>query len=237
MQTIKKRGSGVKKQQEQEIVTLAHKVSAFMARYRNQFMIAGVLIAVAIALFAGYSLVRSVQEQNAAPLVAAAYEYYSPSGTMTADYKKALELFRDIQKKYPGTTSGAIAQYYIGNCLANLGQTDEALKAYETFIKNYSGDKYLLGFVYQRMGYAYSSLGKKDDALKAFERSETLTGPGAATIELARLYESAGKIRESQDKYKVVLEKLGGTSWSMEAMGKVQSIRTTPQTGETKTTK
>jgi tetratricopeptide (TPR) repeat protein len=91
-------------------------------------------------------------------------------------------------------------------------------------VSNYSSNKFLLGLVYQRMGYAYNNLGKSADAIKAFEQSEAAAGPSVATVELARLYEASGNIPESQKKYKLVMDRLGGTSWAMEAMGKVQSL-------------
>jgi tetratricopeptide (TPR) repeat protein len=229
MVTIKKRGpAAVKQQPEQEIISLAHKASEFMAKYRKLFTIVVSACAAVIILGAGYFLLRAQQEQKAEPLVAAAYEYYSPANGSAADYGKALELFREIQKKYSGTRSAAIAQYYAGNCLSNLGQPEEALKAYGAFVQNYSGEKFLLGLVYQRMGYAYKASGRPEDARKSFEQADALLGPGAATMELARSYEAAGNKAEAEKKYKVVLDKLGGTSWGIEAMGKVQKTEPAP---------
>lgn len=223
MPTIKKRSSAPKIQSEQQITTIAHHVSAFLSMYKRQFTIAASVVAAVLVIVAGYALVRSQQEQKAAPLVASAYEFYNPSAG-AADYQKALAAFREVRQKYSSTMSGAIAQYYIGNCLMNLGQTDEALKEYQVFITKFSAEKLLRGLVYQRMGYLYSGLGKQADAIKAFEQSEMLLGPGVATVELAKAYEASGNSAESQKKYKTVMEKLGGTSWGMDAMGKVQKI-------------
>lgn len=224
MPTIKKRKGAAKNEQEQEILTLAHHVSSLYETYRKQILIAASVILAALVIVAGYFLMRSQQEKKAAPLVAVAYESYSPASGTGADYPKALGLFRDIQQKYPGTMSGAIAQYYIGNCLVNLGKFDDAIKEYGVFVNKYASDKLLLGLVYQRLGYVYRLLGKSADAIKAFEQSEAAAGPSVATVELARLYEASGNIPESQKKYKLVLDRLGGTSWAMEAMGKVQSL-------------
>ena len=224
MPTIKKRGSAAPSQPEQEIVTIAHIVSGFLAKYRKQFTIAVSVLAVIIVFWAGSAMMRSQQEQKAGPLVAAAYEVYSPANGTAGNYGKALELFRDIQKKHSATKSAAIAQYYAGNCLVNLGRPEEALKEYQTFVNKYAGEKFLLGLVYQRMAYASQGLGKQEDAKKAFEQAEALLGPGVSTIELARLYEAAGNKPEADKKYKVVADKLTGTSWGMEAMGKVQTI-------------
>ncbi len=228
MPTIKKRGRAEKQQTpEDEFRSIARQVADLAAANKQILTIVTAVVAVVVIVVAGYRFMRSQQEQKAAPLVANAYGYYSPLQGET-DYSRALDLFRKAQSEYPSTTSGAIAQYYIGNCLANLGRYDEALKEYQVFINKYSGDKFLLGLVYERIGYVDSALGKQADAVKAFEQSETLTGPGAATMELARLYEASGNAAEAQQKYKTIADKLAGTAWGMEALGKVQKIVPAP---------
>ncbi len=224
MLTIKKKGRATKPKQEQEIATIMHRATSVLSAYRQQVIIAVSILAALLVIIGGYSLMRSADERKAGLLLSAAYDSYSSSGDAPADYRKALELFRGVQKKYSGTMSAAIAQYYIGNCLENLGQTDEALKEYQNFVNTYSGRKFLLGLVYQRMGYAYVMLGKQAEAIKAFEQADALDAPGVATIELARLYEASGNIPESQKKYRIVQEKLGGSSWSVEAMGKARLV-------------
>ena len=228
MPTIKKRGRTVKQQTpEEEFRSIAHQVSDLAAAHKKNLIIAAAVVVVVLIAAAGYRLMRSQQEQKAAPLVAIAYSYYSEDAG-APNYAKALDLFLDVQKQYPSTMNGAIAQYYVGNCLANLGRYDEALKAYQTFLTKYSGDKFLLGLVYERIGYANSGLGKQADAVKAFEQSEKLMGPGVATMELAQLYEAAGNTAGAQQKYKVIADKLAGTAGAMDAMGKVQKIAPTP---------
>jgi tetratricopeptide (TPR) repeat protein len=224
MLTIKKKVRTAKQSQEQEFETILHTVTATLSAYKKQVLIAVSCIIALIVITGVYSLMRSADERKAGSLLAVAYESYNPSGVSPADYGKALELFRGIQKKYSGTMSAAISQYYIGNCLANLGRADEALKEYQVFVKSYPDRKFLLGLVYQRMGYAYGMLGKQAEAIKAFEQADAAGTPGVATIELARLYEASGNIPESQKKYKTVQEKLGGSTWGVEAMGKARLV-------------
>jgi tetratricopeptide (TPR) repeat protein len=235
MQTIKKKGLTAKKQQpEEEIRSLAHNASSFISTYKKQFTMLLFLIAAMVMFAVGYAIRHSQQEQKAAPLVVQAYEQYSPSNGAPADFRKALDLFQAIQKEFSSTMSGAIAQYYVGNCLANLGQAEEAIKEYQGFVKQYSGEKFILGLVYQRLGYTYLGLGRQAEAVKAFEQAEAATGPGIPTIELARLYEATGNLPESQKKYKLIVDKLSGTTWGMEAMGKVQKIAPTQPLGTEK---
>jgi tetratricopeptide (TPR) repeat protein len=237
MVKIKKRTKTSKKTQEQHIATITQKVTAVLSSYKQQATIAASVLLVILVIAGGYMIMRSSSERKASPLLEAAYEYYSPSGAVSPDYVKALDLYRGIRTKYPRTMSAAIAQYYIGNSLAALGKMDEALKAYQSFIDTYSGEKYLLRLVYQRMGYVYRELGKQADAIKAFEHADALGGPGVATIELARMYEAAGNKIESQKKYQKVEAKLAGMDWGIEAMGKVQAIKPTPQPAAEKTGK
>lgn len=237
MTTIKKRGYAAKRQSEQQIVTIGHTISDYTSAHRKNLTIIGAVLAAALLLVGGYSLMRSMQEQKAAPLVAAAYEKYSPSGGANVDYTKALDQFRNAQKQYSSTLSGAIAQYYAGNCLMNLGRYDEALKEYQAFTSKYGSEKFLLGLVSERLGYLYTELGRQADAAKAFEQSESLVGPGVATQELAKLYETSGNNAEALKKYKLISDKLGGTSWAMEATGKVQKIAPTPPTAPFKEAK
>ncbi|HUI45524.1 MAG TPA: tetratricopeptide repeat protein [Nitrospirota bacterium] len=228
MAKIKKRGDAASTQPEQEIMTFARMCSDFIAKYRLQFTVVAAIAATLLVLYAGFTLMKSYQEQQASPLADAAYSYYNPANGAIADYGRALELYRNIQKKYPNAVSGAIAQYYIGNCLVNLGRPEEALKEYDAFIKQYSGRTILAGIVYQRMGYVYEGMGKSDEARKSFEQAESLLGTGVATVELARLYELAGNQPEAEKKYKEVSDKLMGTTWAMEASSKVQKIAPMP---------
>lgn len=228
MPTIKKRNHSLKRQPEQEIRTIWHNVTEFIAVRRQYVTTITLVVAAAVILFAGYSLSRSLQEQKAAPLVASAYEFYGPTAGASPDFVKALELYREAQKKYPSTMSGAISQYYIGNCLMNLDRTEEALKEYDAFVRKYSSEKFLLGLVYERMGYLYRALDRQPEAIKSFAQSDALIGPGVSTVELARLYEASGNVVASQQKYKEISDKLAGTAWAMEATGKVQKIAPAP---------
>jgi tetratricopeptide (TPR) repeat protein len=216
MRTIKKKGSITSKHTEPQLMTLANKVLDLVSLHqKNLTMVAAVLAAV-LVIAAGYTLFQSSNDKKASALLATAQGYYQERSGAAPDYAKALELYRGVQKNYPRTTSGAIAQFYVGNCLVNLNQPNEALKEYETLAKKYSSEKDLVGLAYQRMAYVQSALGKQSDAIASFEKAEAVLGPGFATVELAKLYERAGNGAEAQKKYKVIAEKLGGSAFAPE---------------------
>jgi tetratricopeptide (TPR) repeat protein len=228
MQTIKKKAYAAKPHQEQEIVTMANKVSKIVGANRKVLSIVAAVLAGILLLVAVVSFKRSYGEQKAGPQFEAAYSRYSPRTGSNPDYAKALELFRDVHKQYPSSMSGRMAALYAANCLAGLGRGDEALKEYQSVIHEYGSDKLIAGLAYQRIGYISAAQGKQSDAIKAFEQSDSLLGPGIATVELARMYEAAGNRAEAQKKYKMIADNLPGSTWAMEAMGKVQKIQSVP---------
>jgi len=219
MHTIKKKGFATSNQTEPQLMTLANKARDLVSLHQKNLTIAAAVIAAVLVIAAGYTLFQSSNDKKASALLAAAKGFYQEQAGVAPDYTKALALYRDVQKNYPHTMSGAIAQFYIGNCLVNLNQPNEALKEYETLAKKYSGEKDLAGLAYQRMGYVYNALGKQSEAIASFEQAEAVLGPGLATVELARLYERAGNGAEAQKKYKVISEKLGGTTFAPEVKG------------------
>lgn len=220
MRAIKKKAYATKKHQESEIVNMANSVTAYISAKARVIYTTLAVLAALLILAGGYSLKRSLNEQKAAPLLAAAQEVYTPGGGPGADYAKALEMFRSVHEKYPSTRSGAIASYYAANTLMQLGRNEEALKAYQAFVSEYGDQEFLAGLVRQRMGYLYREMGNEGEAIRAFEQSEKRLGPGMATMELARLYDKAGKPDEARKKYQVIAKNLGGTSLAAEAAAK-----------------
>lgn len=224
---IRKKARNARKQPEQEIVTAAHNISGFLRKQQKAISIVLAAAGALLLIVAGYWFKKSMDERKAAPLFADAYEQYSPSAGGNTDYARALELFREVAGKYPSSQSGAMARLYAANSLMNLERTEEAIKEYNAFVEKYD-DKLLRGLAYQRLGYLHRALGNEAEAVKAFEYADSLIGPGVATVELARMYEAAGKTEESGKKYKTISEKLAGTTWGLEATGKVQKIEPAP---------
>jgi len=220
MPKIKKKAKALM-QPEDEIKSIVHHTSDFYQVYRKQFNLAMSVIVLVLAVALIYSFVRTANEKKASQMLSAAYDAYNPGGGAPANYPQALQRFQDIIKQYGGTVNGAIAQFYAGNAYVQMGQPEAALKEYEVFIHKYSREELLLGLVYQRMGYAYLAMGKQDEAVKAFGQAEAITGTGPATLELARLYDRAGKSQEAQKRYKDISNGLPSSSWAIEARQKL----------------
>jgi len=233
MPKIKKKSAKPLMQPDEEIRSMARSVTDYYHAYQKQANVVLTLLAVALIAVMAITMVRSGNERKAGLLFAAAYDAYNPGGGGTPNYPLSLQRFQDVTKQFGGTVNGAVAQYYLGNTLVQMNQYDAALKEYEAFTKKYAGETVLLGLVYQRMGYAYLALGRRDDALKAFGQAEAVAGTGAATLELARLYDRMGNSQEAQKKYKELSDKLPATTWALEARAKLPppDLGQTPKSG------
>jgi tetratricopeptide (TPR) repeat protein len=221
MAKIKKKTTKTMLSPQDEIKSITHTISDYYQAYRQQANIALTLVVLFMIVLTVYLLVQTGNEKKSGQLFAAAYDAYDPGGGAPPNYPLALQRFQDVVKQYGGTTSSAIAEFYIGNTYANMGQPDTALKEYEAFTKKHAGETFLLGTVYQRMGYAYLALGKGDEAIKAFGKAETLLGTSTATLELARVYDRSGNSQEAQKKYKAISDDLPSSAWASEARAKL----------------
>jgi len=221
MAKIKKKTQKTLMQPEEEIRSIAHSIADLYRSYQSQFNAALTVIAITAVVMIGYELISVNKEKQAGQLLETALQSAEPGGDAPVNYPLALQRLQDVVKQYGGTVSGAVAQYSIGNTYAQMGQNEQAVKEYEKFIQQFGKERFLLPFVYQRLGYAYLALGRQNDAVKAFSSAEAAGGPGPATVELARIYDREGKADEAQKKYKEVSEKLASTSWAVEARTKL----------------
>jgi tetratricopeptide (TPR) repeat protein len=136
--------------------------------------------------------------------VSSPYQQGSPTG-----YKNALEKFNDVIVEFPGTPSGRLSLLYKGNIHLKLGEFDEAIKAYETFLQKAGKEKLIRLFAMEGLGYAYE--GKKDyeKALHAYQKILELDSSSQlanAYLSIGRCYEKLGKNKEALENYKAFLK-------------------------------
>ena len=221
MAKIKKKAARTQMKTQEDIRSIAESVADVYRSRRNQFNAALTLIAIVILGAIAFSMLAENKEKKASEMLDGAYLAAGRGGAAPANYPLALQRFQDVAKQYGGTLSGAVARFEAGNTYAQMGQYEPALREYQKCVTERGKDRFLVPFVYQRMGYAYLALGKHDDAVSAFSKAESVGGAGPATVELARLYDQAGNMAEAIKKYKEVSEKLSSTSWAVEARVKL----------------
>jgi tetratricopeptide (TPR) repeat protein len=120
-----------------------------------------------------------------------------------------LEKFDDVIHLFPRTSSGKISFLYKGNIHLQLGEFEEAIKAYQTFLQKAGKEKLYRLFAMEGLGYAHE--GKKDyeKALSAYQKivkaGESFQLAGAY-FNMGRCYEKLGKNKEALENYKSFLK-------------------------------
>jgi tetratricopeptide (TPR) repeat protein len=193
-----------------EFITITEKTFLFIARHSKSIAAGGgILLILIVSIFFFQKWERGKEEKsyqmfNSAmetyQIVNASYREGSPQ-----EYKNVLEKFNEILTKFPRTPSGKIAILYKGNIDIRLGEFEEAMEAYESFLQKAGKEKLYRSFAMEGLGYAHE--GKKDyeKAINVYQKVVDLGErfqSANAYLGLGRCYEKLGKNREALEQYK-----------------------------------
>jgi tetratricopeptide (TPR) repeat protein len=133
-------------------------------------------------------------------MVSSPYREGSPQ-----EYKNVLEKFDEVITKFPRTSSGKLAILYKGNVHLRLGEFEEAIKAYESFLQKAGEEKLYRSFALEGLGYSYEGKKEYEKGLNAFRKvvdlGESFQVP-EAYLGLGRCCEKLGKTKEAVENYK-----------------------------------
>jgi len=211
---VKKKITKKKLKQPDEFLTLTEKSYLFIGQHLKKIGIGAMIVLVLVLSLFLYRMWDQGKEDEANQKFASALEGYlmvsSPYREATpAEYKKVLEGFEEVIKTYPRTSSGRFSLLHKGGIHLRLGELDEAIHAFDGFLKKAGKERLYQLFAYEGLGYAYE--GKKDyeKAVKAYQEI-IKWGTGydwAGThLSIGRCYEKMGKTNEALDNYKAFLK-------------------------------
>ncbi len=133
-------------------------------------------------------------------MVSSPYREGSPQ-----EYKNVLERFNEIITKFPRTSSGKLAVLYKGNIHLRLGEFDEAIKAYESYLEKAGKEKLYRAFAMEGLGYSYEGKRDYEKAIDAYQKVIDLGEAfqlADAHLGMGRCYEKVGKTREALEHYR-----------------------------------
>ncbi len=145
-----------------------------------------------------YQMLSSVLETY--QMVSSPYREGSPQ-----EYKIILERFNEVITKFPKTPGGKLAVLYKGNVHFRLGEFDEAIKAYESYLEKAGKEKLYRAFAMEGLGYSYEGKRDYEKAINAFQKVIDLGESfqsADAYLGLGRCYEKMGKTKEALENYK-----------------------------------
>lgn len=199
--------------------------------HTHRLHLLGAVAAIVLA-FGGFALWEKYghasDREAAAALVAAleaangiVSEDPSAFGTLPSDVEvfatgearatRALELFREVTGKHPGTPAAAWARLGEGSALLDLGKPAEAREAFEKALREAGGDVTVQARAQEGVAFAFEAEGKPDQALERFQ-ALTRVGEGAfrdlGEYHLARIYLAKGERDRAKDMLKTLVQRL-----------------------------
>ncbi len=137
-------------------------------------------------------------------MISSPYREASPQ-----EYKSAMEKFNEVIATFPKTESGKLAVLYKGNIHLRLGELDEAIKAYNSYLEKAGQEKLYRAFAMEGLGYAYEDKKDYEKAVQAFQKVIDLEQGfqlANAYLGLGRCSEKLGKTKEALESYRSFLK-------------------------------
>lgn len=215
-----------------EFITFTQKSLLFIAQHRRQMILGGMIFVLIILSILVYRWWEEKKEKEAYLKFTTAVEVYQVAlapyrEVELSKFKHILTLFEEVLAKFPNTPSGKLSHLYKGHIHLQLGEFDEAVKEYQTFLKIWRGEKFFKIFAWEGMGYAYEGKRDFEKALNAYQKVLELGegGPFAlANFNIGRCYEKLGKKKEAIESYQSFLKIEGGSNLTPLVLRKISLL-------------
>jgi len=210
----RKRITKKKLKEPDEFISFTERAFLFITQNLKPIAIGGIVLLILVLSVFFYQRWEKKNEEEATRNFNLALGIYqlisSPYRQGTAfDDKNALEKFDEVITKFPRTSSGKISYLYKGNIHLRLGEFEEAIKAYQTFLEKAGKEKLCRLFALEGLGYALE--GKKDyeKAIQTYQKILEIGEGfklGNAYLSIGLCYEKLGKDKDALENYKSFLK-------------------------------
>lgn len=197
-----------------EFITLTERAYLFINRQYKSIVVGGIIVLILVLSFFFFQRWEKKNEENAHQIFNLTVETYQMVSTpyreaSIQDYKNILEKFNEAITKFPRTSSGKLSILYKGNIHLRLGEFEEAIKAYESFLQKGGKEKLYRSLAMEGLGYSFEGEKDYEKAVNAFQKVIDLGESfqlGNAYLGMGRCYEKLGKNKEAIENYKNFLK-------------------------------
>ena len=219
----KKEGSNQTEDLQVMLQDIETRSAGIFEKYKVPVIIAVVASVIIIVGGISYKLLTSHWDKNASVMELSAYNYF-----LEGNYTKSISSFQEIADKYSGSKSAPVAYYYIGNSYSALGQFDDAIRVYKSFIDEFSEQETILPLVYINLGTAYMEKNDYSNALSVFRNVLSIKDSlvaDRAVYEIARAYEASGDTVSAIEQYDNLTKTYLSSAWSQEANARLSKLK------------
>ncbi len=194
-----------------KIQVLLGQVRDYVLTHKRNIAVATTIVLAVFVLIGGWAYYRQTEETKAMNLYNKAVMDTIRIRMAGQDATAAVKPLQDVMEKYPSTEAATLARYRIGNAYLNAGQIDAALKAFQGYLKEKSGENELTVLVYNGMGNCYEVKKDYKNALVQYEMALNAKAgkPFAGDIlaNLARTYEAMKDNKKAVEYYQKSMDK------------------------------
>ncbi len=193
-----------------EFITLSEKAFVFVTHHSKSIAVGGGIgLALLLSIFF-FQKWEKKNEENACQMFNLVVETYQMVSSPyregpPQEYKNVLDRFDEVITKFPKSSCGKLAILYKGNIHLRLGEFDEAIKAYESYLEKAGKERLYRAFAMEGLGYSHEGKKGYEKAMNAYQKVIDL-GEGFqlanAYLGLGRCYEKMGKPKEAVENYK-----------------------------------
>jgi len=209
-----KRISKKKLKEPDEFISVTEKTYLFITHHFKTIVIGGIVIFVILVSIFFYQIWEKRNEEEAYRKFNLAVEIYQMVSSpyregSQSEYKNVLDKFDEVVTKLPRTSSGKLALLYKGNILLRLGEFEEAIKSYQSFLQKSGKEKLYRLFAIEGLGYAYEGKRDYEKAIQAYQKILEEGGSSQLSnvyLNMGRCYEKLGKNKEALENYKAFLK-------------------------------
>jgi len=158
-----------------EFVSTSTSVFEYVLENQKKILKFAVGALVAVLIVTGWRLYSQRVEKKASDSYYQAVGYYNvdentekPATKGEDRYTLTLSKLKEIIKEYPRTDIASKAFLYAGHVHYKIGDFDESIKSYRSFLDKVSADDPLRGFALDGLGYAYEAKGDYKNAMIYF---------------------------------------------------------------------
>jgi len=194
-----------------EFITISGKLIGFMVAYKNQLTYAlGIIVALAL-IFSGFRFFSIRSENRASALLSqglAKYEKLRKDAQPLEAYDQVSADFQLILDKYGSKQNGKIARLTYANICYEAGKYEQAIKLYQSSLKDFEKHPAIHNQVVASLGYAYEQQADYTSAAGYFEQlsaAPDTTMRSEALYRLGWLYDKLGQSEKSKEAYNKII--------------------------------
>ncbi len=194
-----------------KIQVLLGQIRDYVLTHKRNIAVATTILLAVFIVIGGWAYYRQTEETKAMNLYNKAAMDAIRIRMAGQDSAAAVKPLHEVIEKYPSTEAATLAQYRIGNSYLNAGQIDSALKAFQGYLKDKSGENELTVLVYNGLGNCYEAKKDYKNALLQYETALNAKAgkPFAGDIlaSLARTYEAMKDNKKAVEYYQKSMDK------------------------------